>query len=540
MNVTELNDTEFDELVGRVKQAAEHQLALSSHDLQLLLQALLMLSELQDRLAAHDISVKKLRKLAGIVSNSEQLKDLVPQPVKPAQKKRRRQSTPTPRSDTVVHERCHHAIEGLEKGQTCPECQKGRLYKYDPAVRLRIRGQTPLVSTQHILERLRCNTCGAYFTAPLPTEVQQDGADDQRYGYSARALMGINKCYAGSPYNRQQSVQQLLGMPVAASTIFDQCEHLANDVRPVVKCLIAQAAEATHYQLDDTTNRILNQAPVMKPDRHTGKLKQRSGIYTSGVIATLADGHRCVLFQTNIGHAGEWIDEITASRRPDSPPPVLMSDALSSNLPTQLITYIKSLCNAHARREFVDVIDHFPDKIPWVLERYALIWKHDDHCKEHHYCDQQRLDYHRQHSLAVMEQLRDWGQDQLETHKVETNSSLGKAIAYFLRHFEGLTAFCQWPGVTLDNNEMEATLKLIIRGRKNSLFFKSLAGAAVADALTSLIATCDKAEVNTFEYLVALQRHAQVVKRQPQLWLPWNYHQTLEALETEKACSQSA
>ena len=56
----------------------------------------------------------------------------------------------------------------------------------------------------------------------------------------------------------------------SASTIFDQCEYLANDRQPVFQCLITQAAEATHYQLDDTRNRILDQSSVMKPDRRTG------------------------------------------------------------------------------------------------------------------------------------------------------------------------------------------------------------------------------------------------------------------------------
>lgn len=182
----------------------------------------------------------------------------------------------------------------------------------------------------------------------------------------ARALIGLHRYFGGLPLYRQQSLQNLFGMPVSASTAFDQCEHLANTAQPVVQCLIAQAADAWLYQLDDTKNRILDQPSVNKPDRRTGQSKARTGIYTSGVIATLANQQQCVLFQTNIGHAGEWIDEILAPRRPDSPPPILISDALSSNTPTKLSEYHKSLCNSHARREFVDVIEHFPDKVPWT------------------------------------------------------------------------------------------------------------------------------------------------------------------------------
>ncbi|MDQ2695104.1 MAG: transposase, partial [Pseudomonadota bacterium] len=82
-----------------------------------------------------------------------------------------------------------------------------------------------------------------------------------------------------------------------------------------------------------------------------------------------------------------------------------------------------------------------------------------------------------------------------------------------------------------DNNTMEQALKLIIRGRKNALFFKTPAGAAIGDVITSVVATAHAAGVNVFEYLVVLQRHAEAVKRQPEHWLPWNYQATVEAMQ---------
>ena len=80
----------------------------------------------------------------------------------------------------------------------------------------------------------------------------------------------------------------------------------------------------------------------------------------------------------------------------------------------------------------------------------------------------------------------------------------------------------------IDKNSTEQALKLIIRGRKNSLFFKTPAGAAIADVITSVIATAYHARINAFDYLVVLQRHADEVKRQPECWLPWTYQATLE------------
>ena len=77
----------------------------------------------------------------------------------------------------------------LAKGDVCPACGKGKLYKYEPAVTVRISGNSPLTSTKHIREKLRCNGCLQYFSAPLPKEVIEDGGEDNLYTYSARAIM---------------------------------------------------------------------------------------------------------------------------------------------------------------------------------------------------------------------------------------------------------------------------------------------------------------------------------------------------------------
>jgi len=103
-------------------------------------------------------------------------------------------------------------------------------------------------------------------------------------------------------------LNNLFGMPVSASTIFEQCEHVANAVNPVFNYLKKLSSDAIHFHIDDTTNRILNAEKELIPNRKTGKLKERSGIYTSGMIAQLDNGHKAVLFKTNIGHSGEWID----------------------------------------------------------------------------------------------------------------------------------------------------------------------------------------------------------------------------------------
>jgi hypothetical protein len=281
------------------------------------------------------------------------------------------------------------------------------------------------------------------------------------------------------------------------------------------------AGNAFKYYLDDTTKRILKANPIEKKCRNSNKTKMRNGVYTSGLIAHIVD-HEIVLFKTDIGHAGEFIDEILTLRDKTLPAPILMSDALSHNQPT-VCQVETALCNSHARRQFYDVYSHFTEEVEEILERYKQIWIADDEAQAQGLTGKERLTYHRTHSLPVMKGIKQWGEKHFADETVEENSGLGKAINYFLKHYPELIAFCEIEGAPLDNNCIESQLKLIVRDRKNALFHQTQAGADTADIITSIIATCSASEVNVFEYLQWLQRESEAVKAEPEKYLPWCY-----------------
>ena len=525
-NFTEISAEELDGLTARLEEAVAYDLTLTQEDIVLLLKAVKTLVAMQSRLSDKDVTVHKLRKLVGMVQSSEKLSHLLGEDNRGKKKKRKPKRNPPSdkkggNKKALPARKQFHAHQSLQKGQRCPECESGTLYKYEPAQLLRITGHTPYTPELHVSERLRCNACGQFFTAELSSEVLADGSPNQKYGYSARSLMALNKYFAGAPFYRQESLQELLGQPISASTVFDQCELLANDLLPIFNTLSLLAADAQHFHLDDTTHRILDQTSVEKKKRNSDKMQTRTGLYASGIIASV-EQHDIILFQTNIGYAGEFLDQLLEKRQPDRPPPIVMCDALSSNTPTATDVLLAG-CNSHARRQFVDVINPFPDQVEWVLERYARIWDHDEMALAQAMTPQQRLVYHQEHSLPIMEEIRQWVTGNLNSGEVEANSSLGKAMAYFDRHFDRLTLFCQVEGAKIDNNYMESMLKLIVRNRKNAYFYKTLTGAAISDVITSCIATTMKTGINVFEYFNALQRNAQSVKGAPMAWLPWNW-----------------
>lgn len=54
-------------------------------------------------------------------------------------------------------------------GDPCPNCRRGKLRRQkEPATTVTLKAQPPVAALIHEMERLRCDTCGTMFTAPIP------------------------------------------------------------------------------------------------------------------------------------------------------------------------------------------------------------------------------------------------------------------------------------------------------------------------------------------------------------------------------------
>jgi hypothetical protein len=206
-----------------------------------------------------------------------------------------------------------------------------------------------------------------------------------------------------------------------------------------------------------------------------------------------------------------------------------MCDGLSRNLSGDFDTLL-SECLLHARRNYVEVAESFPEQVRFVLETLSKVYKTDAAARELRMSPEQRLQLHKKESGPLMAALEKWMQEQFEERKVEPNSGLGEAIRYMQKHWEGLTAFLQIAGAPLDNNVCERALKKAILHRRNSLYYRTLNGARVGDIFMTLIYTAELNGVAPFDYLVALLRHPRQLATSPRDWMPWNYKATLEAM----------
>jgi len=429
------------------------------------------------------------------------------------------------------HEHVPHPT--LKHKSPCPKCHKGKLaLQKRPKVLIRLTGSAPVQAKVWTYDWLRCNSCGAIFTAPLPTAA----GPPEKFDDSVTSTIGLLRYGFGMPFNRLENLQECVNIPLPASTQWDLINRSAPHLEPVFIELIKEAATGEIFYNDDTTMRILELIAARKkrPPEEKSKGKERTGTFTTGVISTMGE-RKIALYLTGQNHAGENLEAVLAECAPGRGTVLQMSDGLSRNEPKHLpegLTIIHANCMAHGRRKYVEIVDSFPDQCLHVLVELEQVYKNEGKCRREKMTPEERLAYHQEKSGPIMDDLEAWLKKQLDEKLVEPNSTFGEATEYMLKRWDKLTRFLTVAGAPIDNNICERALKRAIRHRKNSLFYKTLHGARVGDIYMSLIHTCELNGINPFTYLTQLIREGERIAEDPQRWLPWNYESAIAPAES--------
>jgi transposase len=520
----DLDMTQLSELLKRVEDGK-----LEKDDVELIkamAECIVFLSQAVDEKAA---TVRRLLRMVfgattekkGNILETQQEKDNQKPEAPPEDEQRKEKKKGHGRNGADAYpgaERINVPHPDLKSGDTCPDCEEGKLYENsEPGVEIRVKGSAPLRATAYTLQKLRCSLCGKIFTAPMP-----ENAGNKKYDSSAVAIIALLKYGSGLPFNRLEALQRNLGNPLPSSTQWDILKESQQQAIPAYEKLIEFAAQGEIFHNDDTAIKIQS---LIKENKE-GK-SSRTGMFTTGIVSVI-DGRKIVLFLTGRNHAGENLNKVLSNRDGSLQIPLQMCDALSRNTPVNFST-ILAHCLVHARRRFVDVTLNFPEECQFVIETLAEVYSFDAQTKKKHMTAEQRLAHHQKNSGPLMRDLEVWLNEQIDQKKVEPNSSLGDAIYYMLNHWQELTAFLRIPNAPLDNNICERALKKAILHRKNSLFFKSDNGAAMGDMYMSLIHTCELAGVSAFDYIKTLHDNSDSVRANPENWMPWNYTMALPA-----------
>jgi transposase len=143
-----------------------------------------------------------------------------------------------------------------------------------------------------------------------------------------------------------------------------------------------------------------------------------------------------------------------------------------------------AFCLAHARRKFVEVVKTTgSSEALAIIATIAEIYRVEERVRG--MSAEERLSVRKAESAPLMAALK----ERLETltDEVSAKSSLGKAVAYTLAHWQGLTAFLEDGRIEVDSNVVERSIKPVCLTRKNSLFAGSTRGGETWAVLASLV-----------------------------------------------------
>jgi transposase len=391
----------------------------------------------------------------------------------------------------------------------------GKLYETKtPTKFLRFTGQPLVGATCYEQTVLRCSACQQRFPAPLP-----EGVSAEKYDATADVAIVMAKYAAGLPFHRLAQMQEAFGVPLPESVQWERAEAVADALLPVYLYLRTLAAQAGVLIGDDTRVQILS---CYQENQQRAADGQRHGLHTTGIVAHSAEKAQpsVVLYVSGRQHTGENMGELLELRAAEQKPPLQVGDALAANW-SHAAPVIPVKCLAHARRQFTDIEEAFPEECGHVREEFATVYRYE--AETTGMTPEQRLAHHQLHSAPVLERLQNWISTQFAQRRVEPNSALGKALAYLQRHGEGLTQFLRLGNAPLDTHAVERALKRVVLHRKNALFFRTEQGAAVGDLLMSVIETCRANGIRAADYLVQVMKNARAVRDNPAQWLPWTY-----------------
>jgi transposase len=381
-----------------------------------------------------------------------------------------------------------HELDAADR--TCPQCG-GTLQE--------MKGQTEdseeisvverqFVVVKHQRKKYRCACNGCVDTAPAPPRLAaRPDVRGHRYAPAFAVEVAIDKYLDHLPLERQARRMRREGLVIESQTLWDQLDALATALTPTYEAVRQYVLAAPVIGADETWWRILQ-------GRGAPRWWAWSVTCEDAVAYTILESRsQQAARQVLNGYAGIVIADGYGAY-----------DALARAGPGFTLAH----CWAHVRRKFVEAEPHYPGPCEEVLDLIGQLYAVERACPAlaATASDEARAEAHRlraaarrEQSIAIVDAIRAWAHRQ----RVLPESSLGKAIAYMLGLWPGLTRCLGDGRIPLDNNATERGLRGMVVGRKNHYGSRSKRGTEVAALFYSLIETAKLCEVNPKTYLLA-------------------------------------
>ena len=355
--------------------------------------------------------------------------------------------------------RCPHCgddVKPIAKGDTSVE------YEWLPG---------RLVRRVHMVEVGRCPCKMHYARGPSPRRVREGCM----YGPAFLAKLIVDKCADATPIYRIEKAMRRSGIPISRSTMNGLVLLGAEILEPPHGVALAEMRVDPHLQADETSFRL--QTRTARPFVWT---------FLSPTLT---------VYVFSESRSGDTAKEVLGGTTGS-----LTIDGFTGyNVVTDVDDRERTGCWSHARRYLFDALATAPEAregLDVILDLFMIERKAKSMnivgTPAHHELRQRR-------STEVLEHLRIWREK--TTPNFEPKSAMGIALRYMRNQWPRLIAFLGDPKIPIHNNASEAALRIVALARKNSLFFGTEEAGRRFMVLYSLVAMCERHDVNPEAYL---------------------------------------
>lgn len=327
----------------------------------------------------------------------------------------------------------------------------------------------------HRRQKYRCRCNGNVTTAPGPQKLIAGG----RYSLDFAVHVAVQKYGDHLPLERQVEMMSREGLETTSQALWDQLEAAAVLLRPTYEALGQWLLEQPLVHADETGWPV-NAQDTKKPRWTAWCLCNDQAVwFRIASSKSEAEGRRL------LGHYRGIV--VADGYR------VYKNLAQATERPGYRLAH----CWAHVLRKFRETEANHPNS-RWLLERIGELYATERAILLEAGADAERhLVLRQERAGPLLSEIRQWTLAQGGLRR----SDFGKAVAYVLSHWSGLTLFVEEAAVPLDNNPAERALRGLVMGRKNHYGSRSQRGADVSALFYSLIGTAKLCQLNPSTYL---------------------------------------
>ena len=338
---------------------------------------------------------------------------------------------------------------------------------------------------RHIRHKYTCTRCDGEGYSPNIESAKKPAQpiDKGLPGPSLLAYVAVSKLGDHLPLYRLERIFERQQVHVARSTMCAWMRAAGELVKPLVDLLTERVRSSQVIHTDDTPVPI--QSPGAKQCR-----KGRIWCY----LGDAANPYTVFEYTPSRSRDGpaKWLKEFTGYLQADA---YGGYDGIYSG---SQVTEVA--CWAHARRKFYDAQDsdgrRAADMLALIGELYAVEREAKDAP------DAARLALRQARSVPALARIKAWLD--AESEVVLPRSPIAAAITYARNQWTALMIYATQGFLAIDNNASERALKRVAIGRKNWLFAGHDAAAENHARLWSLIASCERHQVDPQRYLTSV------------------------------------